>query len=107
MRIDALTYLEQALLLGQNTFVQVPEVEMRFPAGHDDAAVSGVKVCTQHRLVGALKPAGIKRKTKTQQLSCESMCVCKQVTTCLNLPIKLTLTSASLSSRCQSHTDRT
>lgn len=51
---DTTSYLKQALLLGQNTFLQVPEVEMRFPAGHYDAAVSGVKVCTQHGLVGAL-----------------------------------------------------
>lgn len=104
----ATSYLEQALLLGQNTFLQVPEVEMRFPTGHYDAAVSRVKVCTQHRLVGALGPAGKKsNKTETQQLSCQSMCVCEQVTVCLNLLIELTLTSASLSSLCQSHTERT
>lgn len=106
MGSDTTSYLEQALLLGQNAFLQVPKVEMRFPTGHYDAAVSGVKVCAQHRLVGALEPAR-KKTPKTQQLSCQWMCVCKQVTVCLNLTIELTLTSASLSSLCQSHTERT
>lgn len=69
MESDATSYLEQALLLGQNTFLQVPEVEMRFPTGHYDAAVSGVKVCTQHRLVGALEPAGKKKKKRKQRHS--------------------------------------
>lgn len=91
------------MLLGQSAFLQVPEVEMRFAAGHYDVAVSGVKVRAKHRLVGALEP----KETKTPQLSCQEGCVSEQVTVRLNLLIELTLTSASLSSRCQSHTDRT
>lgn len=60
-------YLKQALLLGQNAFLQVPEVEMRFPTGHYDAAVSGVKVCAQHRLVGALEPVCKKQEKKKEE----------------------------------------
>lgn len=48
-------YLKQALLLDQHAFLQAPEIQMRFSAGDDDAAVCGVKVYTKHRLVGALK----------------------------------------------------
>lgn len=49
-----MSYLKQSLLLDQCAFLQVPEVEMGLAAGHDGAAVSRVKVCAQHRLVGAL-----------------------------------------------------
>lgn len=49
-----MSYLKQSLLLDQRAFLQVPEVEMGLAAGHDGAAVSRVKVCAQHRLVGAL-----------------------------------------------------
>lgn len=49
-----MSYLKQSLLLDQRAFLQVPEVEVGLAAGHDGAAVSRVKVCAQHRLVGAL-----------------------------------------------------
>lgn len=48
-------YLKQPLLLDQHTFLQAPEIQMRFAAGDNDAAVCRVKVYTKHRLVGALK----------------------------------------------------
>lgn len=48
-------HLEQPLLLHQHAFLQAPEIQMRFAAGHYDAAVCRVKVYTKHRLVGALK----------------------------------------------------
>lgn len=51
----AVPHLEQPLLLHQHAFLQAPEIQMRFAAGHYDAAVCGVKVYTKHRLVGALK----------------------------------------------------
>lgn len=47
-------YLKQSLLLDQNAFLQVPEIEMGLAAGHYDVAVCRVKVCSKHRLVGAL-----------------------------------------------------
>lgn len=46
--------LKQALLLDQHAFLQVPEIEMGLAAGHYDVAVRWVKVCSKHRLVGAL-----------------------------------------------------
>lgn len=51
-------HLKQPLLLHQHAFLQAPEIQMRFAAGHYDAAVRGVKVHTKHRLVGALKGKG-------------------------------------------------
>jgi len=50
-----LPHLKQSLLLDQHAFLQVPEVEMGFAAGHYDVAVCRVKVCSEHRLVGALR----------------------------------------------------
>lgn len=48
-------YLEQSLLLHQRaSFLQGPEVQMRLATGHYDVAVSWVKVCSEHRLIGAL-----------------------------------------------------
>lgn len=50
-----LPYLEQALLLDQRPFLQRPEVEVGFAAGHYDVAVCRVEVGGKHRLVGTLK----------------------------------------------------
>lgn len=48
------SYLKQPLLLAQYAFLQVPEIEMGLATGHYDVAVCRVKVCSKHRLVGAL-----------------------------------------------------
>lgn len=47
-------YLKKSLLLDQHAFFQAPKMEMRLAAGHQDVAVSRVKVCSKHRVVGCL-----------------------------------------------------
>lgn len=48
------THLKQALPLAQAASLQVPEVDVGFPAGDQQAGVSGVEGSHQHGLVGAL-----------------------------------------------------
>lgn len=41
-------HLKQSLFLDQHAFLQVPEIQVGLAAGHHDAAVCWVKVCSKH-----------------------------------------------------------
>lgn len=49
------SYSKDALFLGELSWVECPEVDMGFPTGDDIGAVTGVKLHSEHSLVGTLK----------------------------------------------------
>lgn len=57
-------YLKQPLFFDQRAFLQSPEIEMRLSTSHNNVAVSRVKVCRKHRLIGALNRFTSRTKNK-------------------------------------------
>lgn len=48
-------YSKDALLLGELSSSECPEVDMGFPTGDDVGGVTGVKIHCKHSLIGALQ----------------------------------------------------